>query len=164
MVKKEIKKYINARFIKFIDYSEWMANIILITKPTGEIRACANFRDINNACTKDEFTLSNIDIIINSIAGYDTLSFMDDFFGYIQILINPTDQHKITFTTPWGIFCWKVMMHFGLNNACATYHRAMVSMFHEHIHKIIELYMDDILVKSKQDQDHLLLLDEVSKF
>jgi len=61
-------------------------------------------------------------------------------------LINHSDQHKTTFTTPWGNFCWK-FMPFGLKNAGATYHREMVTMFHKHIHKIVEVYIDDILVK-----------------
>jgi len=52
-------------------------------------------------------------------------------------------------------------MPFGFKNAGATYQRAMVTMFHEHIHKIIKVYIDDILVKSKKVQNHLQLLDEV---
>jgi len=101
-------------------------------------------------------------MIMDSIAGHDTLSFMDGFSSYNQILINLAYQHKITFTTPWGNFCWKVMT-FGLKNVGTTYQRAMVTMFHEHIHKIIEVYVDDILVKSKQGQDHLQELEEVFK-
>jgi len=52
-------------------------------------------------------------------------------------------------------------MPFGLKNASATYQRAMVSMFHEHVHKLVEVYFDDILVNSKQGQGHIELLDEV---
>jgi len=73
-------------------------------------------------------------MILDSIANHDTLSFMDGFFRYNKILINLAYQHKTTFTTPWGNFCWNIML-FGLKNASATYQRAMVSMFHEHIHK-----------------------------
>lgn len=77
-----------------------MSNIVLVTKPTSEIQVCTNFHYINNACPKDDFPLPNIDMIVDSIAGHDMLSFMDGFSSYNQILINLVDQHKITFTTP----------------------------------------------------------------
>ena len=160
LVKTEIENYFQVVLIESIDYSEWMSNIVPVTKPTGEIRVCTDFRDINNACPKDDFPLLNIDMIVDSIASHNMLSFMDGSFGYNQILINLVDQHKTTFTTPWGNFCWKVMP-FGLTNAGATYQRAVVSMFHNHIHKIVEVYVDDILIKSNHVQDHLQALEEV---
>jgi len=154
LVKEEIDKCLNARFIKPIDYSEWMGNIFPISKPSGENQVCTNFRDINNACSKDDLSLPNIDMMFDSIVDHDTLYFMDGFSSYNQILINLVDQHKIAFTTPWGNLYWKVIP-FGLKNAGDTYQRDMVTMFHEHIHKMIEVYVDDILVESKQGQDHL---------
>jgi len=110
LVKMEIEKYLQARFMEPIDYSDWMSNIIPVTKPTGEIQVCTNFRDINNAYPKDDFPLPNIDMIIDSIPGHDMLSFMDDFSSYNQILINPTDRHKTTFTTPWGNFVGRLCL------------------------------------------------------
>jgi len=138
-----------------------MANIVPVTKPIGEIRVCTNFHDINNAYLKDDFSLPNIDMIMDSIDIHYTLSFMDGFLGYNQILINPSYQHKTTFTTPWGNFYWKAMP-FGLKNKGATYQRVIVSILHENIHKLVEVYVDDILVKPKQGQDHLELHEEVS--
>ena len=131
-----------------------MANIVLVKKPTGEIRVCTNFRDLNKAYLKDDFPLPNIDMIIDSLAGYEMLSFMDGFSGYNQIKIKESDQHKIAFRTPWGNFCYKVMP-FGLKNAGATYQRAMIAMFHDFIHKIVEVYVDDILIKSKSKEGHV---------
>lgn len=104
MVMKEIKNNLNARFIKPIDYSEWMANIVPTTKPTNEIQVCTIFNDINNAYPKDDLPLPNINMVVDSIADHDTLSFIDGFSGYNQILINPTYQYKITFTIMWGNF------------------------------------------------------------
>jgi len=131
-----------------------MANIVPVKKPIGEIRMCTDFQDLNKACPKDDFPLPNIDMIIDSLAGYEMLSFMDGFSGYNQIRIKESDQHKIAFRTPWGNFCYKVMS-FGLKNAGATYQRAMTAMFHDFIHKIVEVYVDDILVKSKRKEDHV---------
>ena len=85
LVKKEIEKILEVGFIRPIDYLEWMANIVSIKKPTCEIRVCINFRDLNKACSKDDFPLPNIDMIIDSLAGYEMLSFMDGFLGYNQI-------------------------------------------------------------------------------
>jgi len=149
LVKKEIENYLNVGFIRPIDYSKWMANIVLVTKPIGEIRICIDFRDINNAYPKDDFPLPNIDMIMDSIVGHDKLSVMYGFLGYNQILINPVDQHKIIFTIPWGNFCWKVMP-FGLKNVGATYQHAMVTMFDEQIHIFEEVHVDDILVNLNQ--------------
>ena len=82
-----------------------LAHKFSVTKPTGKIWVCTNFYDINNAFPKDDFPLLNINMIIDSIVRHDMLSFMDDFLCYNQILINPSNQYKTTFTTPWGNFC-----------------------------------------------------------
>jgi len=146
LVKKEIEKLLEAGFIRPIGYSKWMANVVLVKKPIREIRLCIDFKDLNKACPKDDFPLPNIDMIIDSLAGYEMLSFMYGFLGYNQIKIEESDQHKTTFKTPWDNFCYKVMP-FGLKNVGATYQRAMTSMFHDIIHKIVEVYVDGILVK-----------------
>ena len=85
---------------------------------------------------------------------------MDGFSGYNQIHITEEDQHKTTFTTPWGTFCYN-MMSFGLKNVGATYSHTMTVIFHDLIHKTLEDYMDDILVKSLNALDHLSHLEEV---
>ena len=81
-MKKEIEKLLEVGFIRSIDYSEWMANIVLVKKPTGEIRVCIDFRDLNKACPKDDFPLPNIDNIVDAIASHEMLSLMDGFSGY----------------------------------------------------------------------------------
>ena len=60
----------------------------------------------------------------------------------------------MAFATKWGIFAYKVMP-FGLKNVGATYQRAMIAMFHDFIYKIVEVYVDDILIKSKNKEDHV---------
>ena len=67
------------------------------------------------------------------------------------------DKTKTTFITTWGTFCYKVMP-FSLKNAEATYQRAMVALFHDLMHKELEVYVDDMIAKSKEDEDHLLVL------
>lgn len=119
-MKKELEKMLKDGFIKPIDYAKWISNIVPIGKTDGAVLICTNFRDLNKACPKDDFPLPNIDMIVDSTVGHAMLSLMDGFSGYNQIKIADEDQHKTTFTTPWGTFCYKVMP-FGLKNARATY-------------------------------------------
>nr|XP_034920866.1 uncharacterized protein LOC118053664 [Populus alba] len=67
------------------------------------------------------------------------------------------DKAKTTFVTPWGTYCYKVMP-FGLKNAGATYQRAMMTLFHDMIHKEIEVYVDDMIAKSNKGEDHVKVL------
>ena len=82
---------------------------------------------------------------------------MDGFLGYNQIKMASEDMEKTTFITLWGTFCYKVMS-FGLKNAGATYKRAMVALFHDMMHKEIEVYVDDMIAKSKTEEEHLVNL------
>ena len=77
-------------------------------------------------------------------------SFIDGYSGYNQIKLAARDQSKTSFTTPWDTFCYTVMP-FGLKNAEATYQRAMTVIFHDQMRKIMDAYVDDILVKSKEE-------------
>jgi len=83
--------------------------------------------------------------------------FMDGFSGYNQIKMAPEDIEKTTFITPWGTFCYKVMS-FGLKNVGATYQRAIVTLFYDMIHKEIEVYVDDMIAKSRSEEEHLVNL------
>ena len=75
------------------------------------------------------------------------MSFMDAFSGYNQILMHPEDQEKTSFVTERGIFCYKVMP-FGLKNAGVTYQRLVNKMFSNYLGKTMEVYIDDMFVKS----------------
>lgn len=134
--------------------------MVLVTKPLGDIQICTDFRGLNKAYPKDEFPLPNLDMIDDLILGREILSLMDEFLGYNQIKIVEEDHHKTTFTTPWGTFFYN-MMPFGLKNVGATYQRAMTTIFHDLIHKILEDYVDEILVKSHNIIDHLAHLEKV---
>ena len=134
--------------------------MVHVTKPFRDIKIYTNFRDLKKACLKDDFPLPNINMIVDLTIGHDLLSLMDSFFGYNQTHIVEEDEHKITFTTPWGTFYYN-MMPFGLKNAEATYQCAMMVIFHDLIHKILEDYMDDILFKSLNALNHLSHLEEV---
>ncbi len=81
---------------------------------------CNDFTDLNKACPKDPYLFSMIDLIVDSTAGCELLSFMDAFEGFYQIFIAEEDQEKTAFVTSFGVFCF-VVMPFGLKNVGATY-------------------------------------------
>ena len=101
-----------------------------------------------------------MDLLIDSAAGHAMFSFMDGFSGYNQIRMSTKNAEKIAFRTPIGNFYYPVMP-FSLKNAGATYQRTMTAMFHDMMHKEIEDYVDDIVMKSKKREDHLETLRKV---
>jgi ribonuclease HI len=152
-IKEEIEKQYNARFLKVVNYPEWLANVVPVPKKDGKVRMCVDFRDLNKASPKDDFPLPHIDVLVDNTARHAMLSFMDGFSGYNQIKMAPEDMEKTSFITPWGTYCYKVMP-FGLKNAGATYQRAATTLLHDMIHKEVEVYVDDMIVKSKERQGH----------
>uniref|UniRef100_A0A2N9EHN4 Uncharacterized protein n=1 Tax=Fagus sylvatica TaxID=28930 RepID=A0A2N9EHN4_FAGSY len=146
-------------FIREVYYPEWLANVVMVKKPNGKWRMCVDFTDLNKACPKDSYPLPRIDQLVDSTAGHKLLSFMDAFSGYNQIRMEEEDQEKTAFITSRGLFCYKVMP-FGLKNAGATYQRLVNKMFHDQIGRNVEVYVDDMLVKSKENEDHLTDLKE----
>jgi hypothetical protein len=129
-------------------------------KKNGQIGCCVDFGDLNKVCPKDEFSLPNMDLLIDSAAGHAMFSFMDGFSGYNQIFMSLKDAEKTAFRTPIGNLYYTVML-FGLKNAGAMYQRTMTAMFHDMMHREIEDYVDDIVVKSKKREDHLAVLRKV---
>ena len=112
-----------------------------------------DFTDLNKACPKDSFPLPRIDALVDSTSGYELLSFIHAFSGYNQILIHPEDQEKTSFITDRGLYCYKVMP-FGLKNAEATYQQLANKMFQGQIGRNMEVYVDDMLVKSTESRNH----------
>ena len=149
-----------AGFIWEVYYPEWLANVILVKKANGKWRMCVDFTDLNKACPKDSFPLSRIDQLVDSTAGHKLLTFMDAFSGYNQIRMAEEDQEKIAFITSQGLYCYKVIP-FGLKNAGATYQRLVNKIFSQQIGRNMEVYVDDMLVKSKEELTHLDDLKEM---
>ena len=161
-IKEEVKKQLDARFLKVIKYPEWVANIVSIPKKDGKVRMCVDYRDLNRASPKDYFLLLHIDTLVDNTAKNSRFSFMDGFFGYNQIQMALENRENTVFVTMWGTFCYKVMP-FGLKNAGATYQRAIVTLFHNMMHKKIEVYVDDLIAKSRKSESHVENLRKLFK-
>ncbi|KAM6548883.1 hypothetical protein CsatB_020559 [Cannabis sativa] len=133
---------------------EQQPNPVLVPKPNGSWRTCVDFTDLNKACPKDSFPLPSIDQLVDATAGHALLSFMDAYSGYNQIPMYEPDQEHTSFITDRGLYCYKVMP-FGLINTGATYQRLVNMMFADLIGKTMEVYIDDMLVKSQHAEDHI---------
>ncbi|XP_062019159.1 uncharacterized protein LOC133735742 [Rosa rugosa] len=153
-IREEVAKLQDIGFIRQVIYPQWISNLVMVKKASGKWRMCVDFKNLNKACPKDSFPLPRIDQLVDATAGHELLSMMDAFSGYNQIKMHPSDQECTTFTTDKGLYCYNVMP-FGLKNTGATYQRLMNAMFAEHLGKIIEVYVDDMLVKSVRASGHV---------
>ena len=159
VINEEVGKLLQAGAIKEVEYPEWLANVILVKKANSKWRLCIDFTDVNKACPKDSFPLPRINLIVDAMAGHELLGFMDAFSGYNQINMDPDDQEKTSFVTAQGTYCYRVMP-FGLKNAGATYQRLVNRMFQKQIGTSMEVYIDDMLVKSTTTELHIAHLSE----
>ena len=156
-IKEEIGRLLKANFIRTCRYADWISNIVPVEKKgSPKLRLCIDFRDINRATPKDEYPMPIADMLINNASGHRIISFLDVNAGYNQIFMAEEDAYKTAFRCPGfvGLFEWTVMT-FGLKNAGATYQRAMNLIFHDLLGVILEVYIDDVVVKSSAAEPHL---------
>ena len=126
----------------------------MVKKKNGKWRVCVDFTDLNKACPKDPFPMPKIDQLVHATVGHPQMSFLDAFQGYYQIPLASDDQEKTAFVTPVGNYHYKVMP-FGLKNAGSIYQRMMTRILESQLKKNIEIYIDDMVVKSKRVSEHL---------
>ncbi|GKB78294.1 reverse transcriptase domain-containing protein [Tanacetum coccineum] len=157
VIKKEVVKLLDARLIYPILDSPWVSPVHCVPKKGGMIvvenkdneliptrqvtrwRVCIDYRKLNDATRKDHFPLPFMDQMLKRLAGNEYYCFLDGFFGYFQIPIDPQDQEKTTFTCPYGTFAYR-RMPFGLCNAPGTFQRCMMAIFHDMIEETIECH------------------------
>ena len=125
---EEVRKLQEASFIREVYYPDWLANVVMVKKSSGKWRMCVDFTDLNKTCPKDKYPLLRVDVLVDSIAWHQLLSFTNAFSSYNQIRMHKADQEKTSFVTSQGLFYYKVMP-FGLKNAGTTYQRIMNKMF-----------------------------------
>ncbi|XP_011093333.1 uncharacterized protein LOC105173330 [Sesamum indicum] len=154
IIEEEVNKLLQAGFVREVQYTTWLSNVVIVPKAAGKWRMCTDYTDLNKACPKDPYPLLRIDLLVDSTARCALFSMMDAYQGYHQIFMTKDDAEKTAFVTEKGVYCYNVMP-FRLKNAGATYQRLVNQMFKDHIESTMEVYVDDMLVKSKQEDDHL---------
>ena len=152
IIQTEVDNLLAAGFIREVKYPEWLANVVVVPKNGRKWCVCEDYTDLNEACPKDSFPFPRIDQIVDAMVRLDILSFLDSF-GYNQIPMHPPKAEKTAFIMPHGLYCFNVMP-FGLKNVGATYQRMVTRRFRPLIGKSIEVYIDDMLIKSKECPDH----------
>src|SRR3954463_4365941 len=146
----EVNGLLAANFIGEIKESEWLTNTVMVPKKDTDIlRMCVDFTSLNKHFPKDHLPLPRIDQIIDSTAGCEKLSFLDAYSGYNQIRLKVEDQDKTAFITPFGVFCYNTMP-FGQKNAGATYQRCIHACLKSQIDRNIQVYVDDIVIKTRE--------------
>ena len=171
VVRVEVLKLLDSGIIYPISDSSWVSPVHVVPKKSGitvvknegnELvptrtqtgwRVCIDYRKLNLATRKDHFPLPFMDQVLERLAGHAFYCFLDGYSGYNQIPIAPEDQDKTTFTCPFGTFAYR-RMPFGLCNAPATFQRLMNSTLSPYIGRFCMVYLDDIIVFSKDEASH----------
>ncbi|GJV25649.1 reverse transcriptase domain-containing protein [Tanacetum coccineum] len=124
---------------------------ITTEKTDGTWHMCNEFTSLNKACLKDSYPLPKMDQKIESLEGYKLKCFLDAYKGYHQIRMAREYEEKTSFHTEQGTFCYE-KMSFGLKNVGATYQLLMDNMFAGQLGRNIEIYVDDMVIKSKNEE------------
>jgi hypothetical protein len=157
--KAEVHRLLEANFIEPVAYPTWLANVVMVQKKSGKWRMCIDFTSLNKACPKDNFPLPRIDKIVDSAARCEVMSLLDCFSGYDQIYMKEEDKASTSFITPFGTYCF-IRMPEGLKNAGSTFSCLTKTVLEGQVGRNIFTYVDDIVVASKNKEDHLADLAE----
>ncbi|XP_057418260.1 uncharacterized protein LOC130712443 [Lotus japonicus] len=152
-VQIETQKLLEGKFIREVQYPTWLANVVMVRKANGKWRMCTDYTSLNKVCPKDSYPLPNVDKLVNGASGNELLSLMDAYSGYNQIMMYRPDEEKTTFMTSQANYCYKTMP-FGLKNAGATYQRLMDKVFVNQVGRNMEVYVDDMIVKTAKGCAH----------
>jgi hypothetical protein len=158
-IREGIKKLLDAGFIQEVHHPQWLANLVVFPKVGGKLRMCIDYTSLNKSCPKDSFPLPRINRIMDSTSGCDLLCFLDAYSGFHQIPMSREDEEHAAFIIVDGLFCY-ISMPYGLKNVLPTLVRTMHKTFSDLIRDLIEVYVDDIIIKIKS---HASPLDNLAQ-
>jgi hypothetical protein len=133
--------------------SPWGCLVLFVKKKDQSLRLCVDYRPLNAVTVKNKYPLPRIDILFDQLAGARVFSKVDLWSGYHQIKIRPKDISKTAFSTRYGLYEYLVMS-FGLTNAPAHFMYPMNSVFMPELDKFVVVFIDDILIYSKSEEEH----------
>jgi hypothetical protein len=152
----EMKKQLEELFNKGLIHpssSPWGCPTIFVKKKDGTLRMCVDYHPLNAVTIKNKYPLPHIDALFDQLAGAKVFSKIDLRLGYHQIKIQPQDIPKTTFSTRYGLYEYLVMS-FGLTNTPAFFMYLMNSVFMPELDKFVVVFFDDILIYSKNEEEH----------
>lgn len=160
---QEVKRHVQdlvAQGILKESCSPWASPAVIVLKKDGSVRFCCDYRKLNSVTHRDAYPLPRVEESLDALGQACLFSSLDLTSGYFQVAVEEEDQEKTAVTTPFGLFQW-TRMPFGLCNAPATFQRLMESVLGDLAFDVLLVYLDDILVFSKDFHSHLEKLDLV---
>jgi hypothetical protein len=133
--------------------SPWGAPVIFVPKKDGTQRMCVDYRSLNEVTIKNKYPLPRIDDLFDQLKGACVFSKIDLRSGYHQLKIRATDILKTAFITRYGLYEYTVMS-FGLTNALTYFMHLMNKVFMKYLDKFVVVFIDDILIFSKNEEEH----------
>jgi hypothetical protein len=151
-LKNQLQELLDKGYIR-PSSSPWGCPALFVKKKDGSLRLCVDYRPLNAVTIKNKYPLPRTDVLFDHLAGAKVFSKIDLRSGYHQIKIRPCDIPKTTFSTRYGLYEFLVMS-FGLTNAPTYFMHLMNSVFMMELDKSVVVFIDDILIYSKNDKEH----------
>ncbi|WVZ64465.1 hypothetical protein U9M48_013974 [Paspalum notatum var. saurae] len=152
LIKENIDELLGKGFIR-PSSSPWAFPVLFVDKKDGSRRMCVDYRALNDVTIKNKYPLPRIDDLFDQLQGACVFSKIDLRSGYHQMKIRPSDIPKTAFITRFGLYEYTVMS-FGLTNAPAYFMNLMNKVFMEYLDKFVVVFIDDILIYSKTEEEH----------
>jgi hypothetical protein len=151
-LKKQLQELLDKGFIR-PSTSPWGCPALFVKKKDESLRLCIDYRPLNAVTIKNKYPLPRIDVLFDQLVGAKVFSKIDLRSGYHQIKIRASDIPKTAFSIRYGLYEYLVMS-FGLTNAPAYFMCVMNSVFMPELDKFVVVFIDDILVYSKNEEEH----------
>jgi hypothetical protein len=152
-LKKQIDELLEKGYIR-PSISPWVAPVLFVEKKDGTRRMCINYRALNEVTIKNKYPLPRIEDLFDQLRGASVFSKIDLRSGYHQLRIQPSDIPKTTFITKYGLYEFTVMS-FGLTSAPAFFMNLMNSVFMDYLDKFVVVFINDILIYSQSEEEHV---------
>jgi hypothetical protein len=151
-LKIQLQELLDKEYIR-PSVSSWGALVLFVKKKDGTLRLCIDYRQLNKVTIKNKYPLPRINDLFDQVGGANIFSKLDLRSGYHQVRIKDPDINKTTFRTRYGHYEF-VVIPFGLTNAPTTFMSLMNSIFNQYLDKFVVVFIDDILVYSKMEEEH----------
>jgi len=151
-LKTQLQELLDKGFIR-PSVSPWGAPVLFVKKKDGSMRLCVDYRELNKVTIKNRYPLPRIDDLFDQLLGSCVFSKIDLRWGYHQLKVKPEDVSKSAFRTRYGHFEFLVMP-FGLTNAPAVFMDLMNRVFQPYLDQFVVVFIDDILIYSKNRENH----------
>jgi hypothetical protein len=152
-LKSKLEDLLDKRFI-LLNSSPWGAPVLVVKKKEGIMRLCVDYRQLNKVTIKNKYLLPRIDDLMDQLVGACVFSKIDLRYGYHLIRVKAEDIQKTAFRTRYGHYEYSVMP-FGVTNAPGVFMEYMNQIFHKYLDKFVVVFIDDILIYSKSEEDHV---------